>query len=150
MNLDLAGLHEIAAYAAVLFGVVGPVLALLYATRVERRDFWRVPMLVGATLTLATTLTSYLIGRRLGDDYSRMLGEPSTWAHLEYADGLLLPAAAFFVIAVVTGVLNARTGVLKTMLPLLLTGFAVIVLGLTVLSDTGVRAIVDRLLAEFQ
>ena len=150
MDLDLAALHVVAAYAAVLFGVVGPGLALIYAIRVERRDYWRVPMLVGATLTFATTLTSYLVGRRLADDYSQMLGEPGVRAHLEYADRLLLPAAGFFVVAVVTGVLNARTGVLKTMLPLLLTGFAVIVLGLTLLSDAGVRAIVDRIIAEYQ
>lgn len=151
MDLDLGGLHVAAAYAAVLLGVAGPVPALLYAVRVEHRNFWRRPMLLGAALTLATTLTVYVSGRRLVDDHPQRLAEPGVMAHLEYADRLLLPGAGFFVVAMLTGVLDARTGALRTMLPLLLTGFAVVVLTLTVLSgNPDARLIVERITEQYQ
>jgi hypothetical protein len=70
--------------------------------------------------------------------------------HLEYADRLLLPGVGFFVVAVLTGLLNPRTGALRTVLPLLLTGFSVVVLVLVVLSsDSGARVLLDQILELF-
>ena len=151
MDLDPSSVHTLAAYAAVLLGVVGPVLALVYAVRVERRDFWRKPMLVAGTLTSLAILGAYLSGRKLVSDHPRLLTDPEVVPHLAYADRLLLPGVGFFVFVVVTGVLNPRTGAMKVVLPLLLTGFAVVVLLLVVLSgDSGARLLLDRVLDRFQ
>jgi hypothetical protein len=70
--------------------------------------------------------------------------------HLEYADRLLLPGAGFFILVVLTGVLNPQRGVLRTVLPILLVGFAVVVLVLVVLSgDSGARQLLDTIVAAF-
>jgi len=146
MDLDVGALHTVAAYAAVVLGVVGPGLALVYAVRVDSRDFWRMPMLVGGSLTFVAVLGGYLSGRRLVAERPGLLDAPGVASHLEYADRLLLPGAGFFVLVVLTGVLNPRTGTLRTLLPLLLTGFAVVVLVLVVLSgDAASRLLLDRL-----
>ncbi len=143
-------LHSIAASAAVLLGVAGPVLGILYAVRVDRRDFWRRPMLVAGTLTFVAVLGAYLSGRWLVDERPGLASSPMVTPHLEYADRLLLPGAGFFVIALLTGLLNPRTGALRTVLPMLLTGFSVVVLSLVVLSgDSGARLLLDRVLAGF-
>ena len=150
MDLDVAALHTVAAAVAVLLGVAGPVVGLVYAVRVERREFWRKPMLVSGTLTFAAILAACFSGRRLVSDQPALLTRPDVVPHLEYADRLLLPGAGFFVLVVLTGTLNPRTGALRTVLPLLLTGFSLVVLVLVLLSgDTGARQLLDRLLASF-
>ena len=78
-----------------------------------------------------------------------LLDNPMVAPHLEYADRLLLPGAGFFILVVLTGVLNPRTGVLRTVLPILLVGFAVVVLVLVVLSgDSGARAVCSTTIVE--
>ena len=150
MDLEVGSLHTAAASVAVLLGVVGPVVALLYAVRVERRDFWRKPMLVTGTLTFVAVLGAYLSGRRLVDQHPRLADDPGVASHLEYADRLLVPGAGFFVVVLLTGLLHPRTGLLRTVLPLLLTGFSVVVLVLVLLSsDSGARLLLDTVLERF-
>ena len=86
MDLDVGTLHTVAASASVLLGVAGPVLAILYAMRVDRRDYWRKPMLVSGTLTFVAVLGAWLSGRRLGEEHPRLLDDPGVVPHLEYAD----------------------------------------------------------------
>lgn len=151
MGLDVGAWHTLVAYAAVLCGLAGPVLGIIYAVRVETRDFWRRPMMVAAALCFGSVVLAHLSGRRLVADEPELLRNPAVIPHLEYADLLLLPAAGFFILAMLTGLLNPRTGALRTMLPLLLTGFAAVVLLLSVLSgDGGARLIVDRIVASYQ
>jgi hypothetical protein len=150
MDLNADSLHLLVAYAAVLFGVLGPVTGLLYSVLVDRRDAWRKPMLGTATLTFIAVLGAYISGRRLVDLQPALVDDPMVAPHLEYADRLLLPGVGFFVIAMLTGLLNPRTGALKTVLPILLTGFSVVVLVLVVLSsDSAARTLLDQVLAQF-
>jgi hypothetical protein len=150
MDLNADSLHLLVAYAAVLFGVLGPVTGLLYSLLVDRREAWRKPLLATAVLTFVAVLGAYFSGRRLVTLQPGLADDPMVAPHLEYADRLLLPGAGFFVIAMLTGLLNPRTGALKTVLPILLTGFSVVVLVLVVLSsDSGARTLLDRILAEF-
>lgn len=145
MEIGGVPLHSAAAWAAVALGVLGPLSALGYAARVEHRDSWRWPMIAGAVLTGAAILAAYLSGRQLADTRPRLLENPVLAGHVEYADRLLLPTVGYFVVAMLTGLLNPRAGVLRVMLPLLLTGFAVLVLALTVLSgDAGAPLLWDR------
>jgi len=150
MDLDPGSLHTTAAYVAVVLGIAGPVIGIVYAVRIDRRDFWRTPMLVSGTLTFVAILGAYLSGRRLVDADPSLLSDPLVAPHLEYADRLLLPGAGFFILVVLTGVLNPRTGVLRTVLPILLVGFAVVVLVLVVLSgDSGARHLLDEIVEAF-
>ncbi len=150
MELELDSLHIVAAYVALLLGVLGPVIALVYAARVERRSFWRLPMLVSAALSFAAVLTVYLSGRHLVSTHPKLLHEPGVGAHIAYADRLLAPATAFFLLAMLTGLLNPRSGALRIVLPLLLSVLSVLVLVLVLLSgDSGARELLDRLLERF-
>jgi len=150
MDLDVGGVHTLAAYVAVLLGVLGPLLGIVYALRVEHRDFWRRPMMGGATLTFLGVVGAYLSGRRLVSQHPRLLSDPEVMPHLGYADRLLIPVAGFFVMALLTGLLNPRTGALRAVLPMLLTAFAAIVLVLVALSsDSGARQLLDQLLGQF-
>ena len=147
MDLSGSSMHSVAAYAAVLLGMAGPVVAIIYSLRIELRDFWRRPMMVAAVLTLAAVVTAYVSGDRLVTAHPELLRDPQVRPHLEYADRVLLPGAGFFVVAILTGTLNPRTGALRVMLPMLLTGFSVLVLTLILLSgDAGARTLWDRLL----
>ena len=150
MDLDADTLHTVAASVALLLGVAGPVVAVVYAVRIERRDFWRIPMLVSGILTFVAILVAYVSGRRLVDTDPSLLDNPTVAPHLEYADRLLLPGAGFFILVVLTGVLNPRTGVLRMVLPILLVGFAAVVLVLVVLSsDSGARQLLDQIVEAF-
>ena len=151
MDLDADALHTLAAYTSVLLGVAGPVAALVYSIRVSQRDFWRRPMMVAATLAWLAVLGAYVSGSRLVDAEPRLLGDPQVAPHLEYADRLLLPGTGFFVLALLTGFLNPRTGALRLMLPMLLSAFAVVVLALILLSgDAGMRELWDRVREAYQ
>ncbi|QBR91771.1 hypothetical protein [Nocardioides euryhalodurans] len=142
--------HVLAAYATVALGVLGPLSAIAYAVRVEQRDWWRRPMMVGAVLAFGAVLLAELSGHRMVEADPGLLADPSVSPHLAYADRLVLPAAGYFVVGVLTGLLNPRTGALRVALPLLLTGFAVVVLVLTVLSgDDGMRSLWDRVSDQF-
>lgn len=152
MDLDVGSWHVLVASVAVLLGLGGPVLGIVYAVRVEKRGFWRTPMMVGAVLAFGAILVAYVSGQRLVDgDPGILRSNPQMIPHLEYADRLVLPGAGYFVVAVLTGLLDPRTGALRTMLPLLLTGFSAVVLLLTVLSgDGGARLLLDRILERLQ
>ena len=146
MEIDPADLHTMAAAVAVLLGVAGPVVALLYAIRVERRDHWRKPMLVTGSLTFVGILAAYFSGRWLVDQQPGLRNDVTVAPHLEYADRLLLPGAGFFVLVLLCGMIHPRTGMLRIVLPLLLTGFALVVFALVVLSsDSGARLLLEKL-----
>ena len=150
MDVDPDSLHLLAAYAAVVLGVLGPVLGLVYSLLVERRDTWRKPMLGAATLTFAAVVGAWVSGRQLLEAHPGLADDATVAPHLEYADRLLLPGIGFFVVAMLTGLLNPRTGALRTVLPLLLTGFSLVVLVLVVLSgDADARSLLDRLVGSF-
>jgi len=150
VDLDADSVHTVVAYAALLLGVAGPVVALAYSLRVDRRDFWRVPMLVSGVLTFLSVLGAYLSGRWLVDQRPGLASDPLVAPHVEYADRLLMPGIGFVVLVVLTGALNPRTGLLKTVLPLLLSCFGVVVLLLVLLSgDSGARELYERLRGAF-
>jgi hypothetical protein len=138
--------HTVLAYAAAGFGSIGCVTALWYAVRPERRDFWRYPMMITATLGAAAILGAYMTGEQLLSENPSLGIDADVTAHQEYAERLVLPAIGFWVMSVLTGWLNPRTGALRLALPLLLSGFAVVVLVLVLLSgDTDARSIWDSM-----
>lgn len=134
--MDLTGLswHETSVLAAIVLGPLGCVVSILYAVRVDSRDNWRRPMLVTAVLGAAAVFAAYLTGERALSAEPDLIGNAQVSDHREYARALLLPTVGWFSIAVVTGWVNPRTGMLRMYLPMLLTAFAVLVLALVVLS----------------
>lgn len=129
-------LHSALAIAAAVLAPVGCLVSLWYAFRPDHRDTWRYPMMIGATMATAAILGAYVSGDRMLADNPRLAVDPMVGAHQEYADRLVLPTVGFFVIAILTGWLNPRTGALRLALPMLLAGFAAVVLVLVVLSGS--------------
>jgi hypothetical protein len=147
--MEILGLppHTVLAVAAAVTGPVACALSLWYAIRVDHRDTWRFPMMIAVTLATVSILGAFASGDRMLQDNPAMAEDPMVIAHQEYAARLVLPTVGFWVMASLTGWLNPRSGVLKLMLPLILSGFAVVVLVLVVLSgDADARSLWDRVL----
>ena len=84
-------------------------------------------------------------------DNPQLSAEPQVGAHQEYAARLVLPIVGYFVLAALTGWLNPHTGALRLALPMLLTGFAVVVLVLVVLSgDADARSLWEDMFERFR
>jgi hypothetical protein len=151
--MDFTGLtwHEATVALAVVLGPVGCLVSLGYVLRVEHRDSWRRPMLVTAILGGAAVLAAYVTGERVLDAEPGLSESIPLQDHRDYALQLLLPTVGWLVMAIVTGWVNPRTGALKVMLPLLLTGFSLIVLVLVVLSGSdGARELWETILGELR
>jgi hypothetical protein len=143
-------LHEALAIAAAVCAPVGCLVSLWYAFRPESRDAWRYPMIITATVATATILAAFISGDRMLTNHPQLSSDPQVGAHQEYAARLVLPTIGYFVMAALTGWLNPRTGALRLALPMLLTGFSVVVLALVVLSgDADARSLWDDVSARF-
>jgi uncharacterized membrane protein YhaH (DUF805 family) len=152
LPMEIVGLpwHTVLAYAAAGLGPIGCLTAFWYAVRVERRDFWRWPMLITATFATAAILGAYITGDQLLNDQPNLAADADVASHQEYATRLVLPTIGFWVMATLTGWLNPRTGILRLALPFLLAGFAIVVLILVVLSgDADARSLWDNIRQEF-
>jgi hypothetical protein len=150
--MEILGLppHTVLALAAAITGPVACVLSLWFAVRVEHRDTWRYPMMIAVTLATAAILGAFVSGDRMLTDNPELAEDPMVIAHQQYAARLVLPTVGFWVMASLTGWLNPRSGVLKLMLPLILSGFALVVLVLVVLSgDADARSLWDSVTDRF-
>ena len=134
MELFGVPLHVMLAIAAAVCAPVGCLVSLWFAFRPESREGLRRPMMITAALATASILAAYVSGDRMLADNPQLSADPQVGAHQEYAARLVLPTVGYFVLAALTGWLNPRTGVLRLALPMLLTGFTVVVLVLVVLS----------------
>jgi hypothetical protein len=146
--MEIVGLpwHTVLAYAAAGLGPIGCLTALWYAVRVERRSFWRWPMLITVTFATAAILGAYITGDQLLNDRPNLAADAEVIAHQEYAQRLVLPTIGFWVMGTLTGWLNPRSGMLRLAMPFLLAGFAIVVLVLVVLSgDADARSLWDSI-----
>jgi hypothetical protein len=150
--MEILGLppHTVLALAAAVTGPVACALSLWFAIRVDHRDTWRFPMMIAVTLATGSILGAFVSGDRLLEADPAMAKDPMVVAHQQYAARLVLPTIGFWVMASLTGWLNPRGRVLKVMLPLILSGFAVVVLVLVMLSgDADARSLWDSVLDQF-
>lgn len=144
--MELLGvpLHTALALSAAVLAPLGCVVSLWFAVRVDHRDDWRFPMMITATLATVSILGAFFSGDRMLTENPELANDSMVTAHQQYAARLVLPTIGYFVLASLTGWLNPRTGALRLALPLLLAGFAVVVLVLVVLSgDADARSIWD-------
>jgi hypothetical protein len=143
-------LHSALAICAAVLGPIGCLVALWFSLRVERRDAWRFPMMITATLATASILGAFFTGDQLLRDNPELAEDTMVKAHQQYASRLVLPTIGFFVMATLAGWLNPRTGALKLALPLLLSGFAIVVLVLVILSgDADARSLWSEIQSQF-
>jgi hypothetical protein len=142
--------HEVFVLAAVVLGPIGCLASLGYAFRVDHRDSWRRPMLTTALFGLLAILGAYVTGERTLTDNPDLAVDPQLRAHQDYAANLVLPTVGWFVVATVTGWINPRTGAFKLLMPMVLAGFATVVLVLVVLTGSpDARSLLRDLTGEF-
>lgn len=150
MDLTSPSWHETLVVLAVVLGTLGCLVSLGYVIRVDARDNWRRPMLVTAVLGAAAVLGAWYTGERLLEAQPELARFAQVEDHRAYARYLVVPTLGWLGAALVTGLVHPRTGVLKVVLPLLLTLTTLAVLVLVLLSGSeDVRSVWESILAEF-
>lgn len=150
--MEILGLpvHTVLALAAAVTGPVSCAVTLWFCIRVDNRDAWRYPMLISVTLATVAILGAFVTGDRMLEADPALAQDPTVTAHQQYAARLVLPTVGYWVVASLTGWLNPRTGALRLMLPLILSGFALVVLVLVLLSgDADARSLWDSMTDRF-
>lgn len=149
MDLASVSWHAALVVAAVALAPVGCFVSLGYALLVERRDSWRKPMLATAVLGAGAVLAAYATGDG-SLTLDPVLSEAEAEVHRAYAVDLVLPTVGWLAVSLLTGWIHPRTGALRVMLPVLLFGFATMVLVLTVLAgDPDARSLVETVSESF-
>lgn len=142
MEINGLPLHPLVVHAAVVFGPIGALTALVYAAVPRWRDRFRLPMLALAMVATGSVVAAYLTGDSFLESRPELGREPMVGTHEERAELLLWVTLAFGVIALVVGWWHARPGILRTVAQVLLAVAAVAVLVQVVLTgDAGARAV---------
>ena len=142
MEINGLPLHPLVVHAAVVFGPLAAIAALVYVAVPTWRDRVRWPMVVLALVATASIVAAYLTGNNFLDQKPQLRTSPQVQTHEHRAGQLLWVTIAFGVIALATGWLNARSGALRILLDVLLGLAAIALLVLVALTgEAGARAV---------
>ena len=142
MEINGLPLHPLVVHAAVVFGPLGAVAALAFLVpRWRARVRW--PMVGLAVLATGAIVAAYLTGRPfLSSRPPEIRASPMVLTHEHRARILLWVTLGFGLVAIASGWLATRTGVLRLALGALLGVAALAVLVMVVLTgDAGARAV---------
>lgn len=146
MNTEGLSSHEILVVAAVVLGLIGCFASLGYALVVDHREAWRAPMVISGVLGAVAILGAWWTGDQLLAEHPRLARFDRVADHVTYADALVLPAIAWLLLVLLTGLVNPRAGVLRWLLPTPLALVALTVLVLLALTGSaGARDLWDAL-----
>lgn len=140
MEINGLPLHALVVHAAVVFGPLAALAGGLYAIP-RWRDKVRWPLVVSAGIAVVTIWVAFLSGEQLqeANQYGGELGALLD-RHAERAETLRLVVSGFALVSFVAAWLHARTGGLRTLLAVLVAGFAVATAVWTVLvGDAGAQ-----------
>jgi|SRR3954452_16981874 uncharacterized membrane protein len=142
MEINGLPLHPLVVHAAVVFGPLAALTALLYVALPGRRAQLRWPMLVLSLLATGAIVAAYFTGVNFLDHKPELRTSPAVQVHEHRGVQLFWVVLAFGVVAVVAAWLSTRTGALRVVLDALLAVGAVAVLVLVIRSgDSGARAV---------
>lgn len=142
MEINGLPLHPLAVHAAVIFGPLGGLCALVYVLAPPRRDRLRWPMLGLALLAGASIVVAYLTGGSFLESRPQLKALPLVQLHQERAARLLWVTIAFSVVAAAAALFHTRTGPVRVALSVLLGLLAAAVLVQVILTgDAGARAV---------
>lgn len=142
--MEIAGLplHPLVVHAAVVFGPLGALTALLYALVPRGRDRLRWPMLAAALVATGSIVAAYLSGRDFLASRPELTENPQVLLHRDRAELLLWFTLVFAVAAVAAAWLHHRTGAVRWLVGGALAVTATAVLVQAVLTgDAGARAV---------
>lgn len=146
MEINGLPLHPLAVHAAVVLGPLAALVSLAYLVRPAWRAGLRVPMMLGAAVSVVTVLVAYFSGTSFRDAnaFFTTPGETADLIdeHASLANALLAVTLGFGVVAVAAGLLYQRGGAARVLLQVLLGATAVGVVVLVVLTgEAGARAV---------
>jgi uncharacterized membrane protein len=145
MEINGLPLHPLVVHAAVVFGPLAALGALVYVLVPRWRDRLRWPMLVLVLVATAAIWAAYLTGVNFRDSqpfYTEGAIGDKVHKHEQLAGKLRIMTSVFAVVAIVAAWLHTRTGPTRIVLGVLLGLASVGTLVLTVLTgDAGARAV---------
>lgn len=142
MEIGGLPLHPLVVHAAVVFGPLGALTALAYATIGRLRDRLRWPLVLMALVATGSIVAAYLTGTNFLDHRPELSESRQVQVHRDRARLLLWVTLGFGVVALVAGSWHPRSGAVKVLLTALLVLTALGVLALAVLTgDAGSRSV---------
>jgi hypothetical protein len=120
MEINGLPLHPLVVHAAVVFGPLAVLAALVHVALPRWRAHVRWPMVTLAVVATAAVVVSYLSGTSFLDSKPELSGSPLVEHHEELGRQLLWVSIAFGAVAVVAGWLARRTGAVRVVLDVLL------------------------------
>ena len=146
MEINGLPLHPLVVHAAVIFGPIGALTALVYAVLPRWRDRLRVPMVALALLATGSVVAAYLTGRNFLESRPELGQKPMLGTHEARAHVLLWLSLGFGLVALAAGWLHGRIGAVRVATRVVLGLAAAAVLVQVVLTgDAGARAVWDTL-----
>ncbi len=112
MEINGLPLHPLVVHAAVVFGPLAAIAALLYVAVPRWRDRLRWPMLVLAVIATGSIVAAYFSGISFLNSKPELKDLAKVQKHRHRGQQLFWIGLAFGIIAIVTGWLHERTGAL--------------------------------------
>ena len=142
MEINGLPLHPLVVHAAVVFGPLAAVAALLHVAVPRWRERLRWPMVGLAVVAVGAIVAAYLTGTSFLDSKPELAGSAAVEKHQNRAQQLLWVTIAFGVVALLDGWLADRRGATRVVLDVLLAVAAVALMVWVVLTgDAGARAV---------
>ena len=142
MEINGLPLHPLVIHAAVIFGPLAALAAILYAVIPSWRDRLRVPMVVLAVVAGGSVVAAYITGNNFLDSKPELEQLAQVQTHQDRAWITLWVTLGFAVVAIAAGVLHERRGALRVGVQSLLVVAALATLVSVVLTgDAGARAV---------
>ena len=142
MEINGLPLHPLVIHAAVIFGPLAALAAILYAVIPSWRDRLRVPMVVLAVVAGGSVVAAYITGNNFLDSKPELKQLAQVQTHEDRAWITLWVTLGFAVVAIAAGVLHERRGALRVGVQSLLVVAALATLVSVVLTgDAGARAV---------
>jgi uncharacterized membrane protein len=127
MEINGLPLHPLAVHAAVVFGPVAALSALVYLLP-QWRDRARWPMVALAVVATGALVLAYYSGGSFLNSKPELEASPLVQTHKRLGRQLLWVSLSFGVVAVVSGWIHARSGALRVVLDVLVAATAVVLL----------------------
>jgi hypothetical protein len=142
MEINGLPLHPLVIHAAVIFGPLAALAALLYVVLPRWRDRLRWPMVVLAVVAGGSIVAAYLTGTNFLDSKPELKQLEQVQTHEDRAWITLWVTLGFVVVALAAGYLHERRGAVRAGVSSLLAVAAVATLVSVVLTgDAGARAV---------
>lgn len=142
MELNGLPLHPLVVHAAVVFGPLAALTALVHAASGRLRDRLRWPMVVAALVATGSVLAAYVTGDDLLRNRPGLEQNAQVDTHEEHAELLVWLTIGFAAVAWVAAWLHQRAGAVRLLLSLALAASALAVLvQVAITGEAGSRAV---------